>query len=611
MGESVKSKRIYFYIVELLAQELIIEFSAIKKYRLPIIIVGERGKNMKEDNEFTPELAKLRQKTEAELGNELSEIVIPTTPAETVKLIREFRLRQIELEMQNEELRQSNIFGLSSEYKQIHQTLLKSEAKYRDIFANMQDVYYETAINGEILEISPSVYAFSKRQYCREELIGQSISDFYTYPEERTAVLNYIHEHGSISDYELSMTNKDGSTFPVAISSKVIFDSYGIPEKIIGSVRDITRRKKSEAKIRENEANIQAIIENSLENIWSINADYEIQYVNEQFIREFQNTFGVKLAKGVKILDALPEPLKTLWKERYDKAFNNEHFIFTDKIDLGDKVIYIEVAMNPIVLDGKVTGVSLYGKDITGRKSIELEMIAAKEKAEENDRLKSAFLANMSHEIRTPLNSIIGFSELMSNPDFDTDQQLEFARMINISGNNLLSIITDIMDLSKIEAGQVQVKNEYFSVSQLLIDIQKEYSYKAIQKGIELRVEPSLLQMGVFLESDESKLRQILINFVGNSIKFTESGFIEIGINKTDNFCQFYVKDTGIGVPREFRDTIFERFRQIESAHTRKYGGNGLGLAISKSLVDLLGGKIWMESVHGKGSIFYFSVPVK
>jgi PAS domain S-box-containing protein len=565
---------------------------------------------MKEDNEFIPELAKFRQKAEAKLEKDLSEIAIPSSQAETVQLIREFRLRQIELEMQIEELKLHFNPGLSTEY-QHNQTILKSEEKYHEIFANMQDVYYETAINGEILEISPSVYAFSKGQYCREELIGQSISDFYTYPEERNAVLEYIHEHGRITDYELSMSNKDGSTIPVSISSKVIFDLRGIPEKIIGSVRDITRRKKSEKKIRENEANIQAIIENSLENIWSINSGYEIQYVNEQFVKEFQDTFGVKLAKGVKILDALPDPLKILWKERYDKAFKNEHFIFTDKIDLGNKIIYIEVAMNPIVLDGKVTGVALYGKDITGRKSIELEMIAAKEKAEENDRLKSAFLANMSHEIRTPLNSIIGFSELMSNPDFDQDQHFEFARMINISGNNLLSIITDIMDLSKIEAGQVQVKNEFFSASRLIIAIQNEYSYKAIQKGIELRVEPSALQMGVFLESDESKLRQILINFVGNAIKFTESGFVEIGINKTDNFCQFSVKDTGIGIPGKFHDTIFERFRQVETAHTRKYGGNGLGLAISKSLVELLGGTIWMESVYGKGSIFYFSIPVK
>jgi len=235
--------------------------------------------------------------------------------------------------------------------------------------------------------------------------------------------------------------------------------------------------------------------------------------------------------------------------------------------------------------------------------------VAAKEKAEESDRLKSAFLANMSHELRTPLNSIIGFSELMTDPDHDAENHVKFAQMINNSGNNLLSIINDLMDISKIEAGQVQVRNAPVYVNYLIADIQKEYSYKAVQKGIVLRINQLNPIEEIVIESDESKLRQILINFVGNAIKFTETGFIEIGINKTDNFCQFYVKDTGIGIPGKFHDTIFERFRQVETVHTRKYGGNGLGLAISKSLVELLGGTIWMESEVGNGSTFSFSIP--
>ena len=163
--------------------------------------------------------------------------------------------------------------------------------------------------------------------------------------------------------------------------------------------------------------------------------------------------------------------------------------------------------------------------------------------------------------------------------------------------------------ISKIEAGQVQVRNAPVYVNYLIADIQKEYSYKAVQKGIVLRINQLNPIEEIVIESDESKLRQILINFVGNAIKFTETGFIEIGINKTDNFCQFYVKDTGIGIPGKFHDTIFERFRQVETVHTRKYGGNGLGLAISKSLVELLGGTIWMESEVGNGSTFSFSIP--
>jgi signal transduction histidine kinase len=245
------------------------------------------------------------------------------------------------------------------------------------------------------------------------------------------------------------------------------------------------------------------------------------------------------------------------------------------------------------------------------RKRAEKEIKEALLKARESDSLKSAFLANMSHEIRTPLNSIIGFSDLLLDPFFGADQHAEFAGIIKENGNNLLTIISDIMDLSKIEAGQVQVKKQLFSVNQLINDLQKEYSFRAIEKGIELRLDPLMPEEEVFIESDEAKLRQVLINFVSNAIKFTEKGFVEIGIRTTGNFIQFQVKDTGIGISDEYHKQVFERFRQVETANTRKYGGNGLGLPISKGLVELLGGSIWMESEHGKGSTFCFKIPIK
>lgn len=250
-------------------------------------------------------------------------------------------------------------------------------------------------------------------------------------------------------------------------------------------------------------------------------------------------------------------------------------------------------------------------QDITERKRVEVELIAAKEKAEESDRLKSTFLANMSHEIRTPLNSIIGFSDLLLDPYYELRQHAEFARLIKMNGNNLLSIINDIMDLSKIEAGHVHVKKSLFSVNQLIIDTHKVCSFKALEKGIELRLDLSDLKEEIFIESDETKLRQILVNCVGNAIKFTEKGFIGMGIKIEDGFVQIHVKDTGIGIPAEFHEQIFERFRQVETGKTRKYGGTGLGLPISKSLINLLGGVIWMESEKGKGSTFYFKIPLR
>jgi signal transduction histidine kinase len=244
------------------------------------------------------------------------------------------------------------------------------------------------------------------------------------------------------------------------------------------------------------------------------------------------------------------------------------------------------------------------------RKKVEQELNTAVIKAKESDRLKSAFLANMSHEIRTPLNSIIGFSELMADPDFDSGQQTEFAKIIINSGNSLLTIISDIMDFSKIEAGQVIVSKLQFVVQKLIYKLQKEYSLAAQDKGIELRIDPQNPKEDIWIKSDENRLRQVLVNLVGNAIKFTKKGYVEIGIKATGDCIQFHVSDTGIGIPEEYHDEIFERFRQVESSNSRKYGGNGLGLAISKSLVEIMGGEIWIESVQEKGSTFYFTIPI-
>ena len=244
------------------------------------------------------------------------------------------------------------------------------------------------------------------------------------------------------------------------------------------------------------------------------------------------------------------------------------------------------------------------------RKKAEQELNEALLRAKESDRLKSAFLANMSHEIRTPLNSIIGFSDLLLNPDFESIQHKEFAELINNSGNSLLYIINDIMDISKIEAGLVQLNKKVFPVQNLIAEIQSEYSFRAQNKNIELRLDPLNPIEEIFIESDENKIRQILINLVGNAIKFTEVGFIEIGLRTTDHMVRFLVRDTGIGISEEYHDKIFDRFRQVESSETRKYGGNGLGLAISKSLAEMLGGEIRIESTEGKGSTFYLTIPL-
>ena len=260
---------------------------------------------------------------------------------------------------------------------------------------------------------------------------------------------------------------------------------------------------------------------------------------------------------------------------------------------------------------GLITNYIAIKEDITERKKMQAELILAKEKAEESDRLKSAFLANMSHEIRTPLNSIIGFSELLSDPAFDEQQKDEFRQTIVDNGNNLLVIISDIMDFSMLEARQMKIRKELISTRELLVELQYEFSKKANQKGIEFRIDLAQNTPDIQIESDLYRIRQVFNNLIGNALKFTNDGYIEIGYEIQDQSVKFHVKDTGIGIDSAYHQSIFERFRQVDLAKTRKYGGNGLGLAISKNLVELLGGNIWVESEPEKFSNFIFTIPIK
>jgi len=238
-------------------------------------------------------------------------------------------------------------------------------------------------------------------------------------------------------------------------------------------------------------------------------------------------------------------------------------------------------------------------------------LIVAKEKAEESDRLKTSFLANMSHEIRTPLNSILGFSDLLANDDHPEELKKEYYEIVHSSGEHLLSIINDILDTSQIESGQVALSLSEFSVHQLVLEIQKEHSYRASAKGIELKIAENIPGEHLLIRNDRTRVKQVLTNLVGNAVKFTSSGYVEIGLKPEAKGIQFHVTDTGIGIDQQNQDLIFERFRQVESAQTRKYGGNGLGLSITKSLANILGGEIRLESEVGKGSVFYFTIPYK
>jgi len=237
------------------------------------------------------------------------------------------------------------------------------------------------------------------------------------------------------------------------------------------------------------------------------------------------------------------------------------------------------------------------------------ELVKAKEHAEESDRLKTAFLANMSHEIRTPMNGILGFASLLKEPDLNGETQQEYIKIIEKSGDRMLNIINDIIDISKIEANLIEVDIRESNLNEKMEFIYNFFKPQVEEKGMRFLLKSTLLSKEANIRTDSEKVYSILTNLVKNAIKYSKEGTIELGYIKKDKTLEFYVKDTGIGIPKERQEAIFERFVQADITDKMARQGAGLGLSISKAYVELLGGKIWVESEEGVGSTFYFTLP--
>ena len=262
--------------------------------------------------------------------------------------------------------------------------------------------------------------------------------------------------------------------------------------------------------------------------------------------------------------------------------------------------------------DGHIQGIIGISHDITTRYNMEVQLKIAKNKAEESNRLKTAFLANMSHEIRTPLNAIIGFSNLLVLDDPSTEDKEIYSRLIMQSGDSLANLVNDIVDMAKIESGQIDVEKNIFTVSDTMEDLLIMYRERIIQieSALLITYDPDLQYPALTLNSDVSRMKQIIMNLLNNALKFSPKGQITFGFRVKDDYCNFFVQDQGIGIAAENLQVVFDAFTQVDGSYSRNYGGVGLGLSISKQLVALLGGKIWVQSIKGEGSTFSFSLPL-
>jgi PAS domain S-box-containing protein len=358
-----------------------------------------------------------------------------------------------------------------------------------------------------------------------------------------------------------------------------------------------------------NEEKFRLMIKNSNDSFVLINKQAEQFYISDAAIRD--TGFSIEELRGPIENVIYPTDIPIVRKAWNDLLNNKGEMLrvqYRHKHKHKDYIWYEAVCQNHLD-NPAINAVVVNVRDITAIKEQEIELIKSKERAEISDRLKSAFLANMSHEIRTPMNGILGFAELLKEPDLAGEQQQEFIKIIEKSGLRMLNIINDIIDISKIEAGLMNVNKSELSISKLVEYIYAFFSPEARAKGLEIFVDNQLAAGEDIVFTDHEKLYAILTNLVKNAIKFTNSGSIILGFEKKENNFEFYIKDTGIGISENRQQTIFERFVQAADDNQMIMQGAGLGLAISKAYTEILEGKIWVESEIHVGSTFFFSIP--
>ncbi len=480
---------------------------------------------------------------------------------------------------------------------------------------HLEDIHDDRTLR--LLKVNPaSVLQTGRNTY---KAVGKTIDEAFPYLRELGIPKKFarVIRTGKSKEFEEIRYLDDENTERI-----YSLKAFPLPDQHLGvSFENITNKKKAEEDLKASEEKFRLMAENASDIIFQTDSSLRFTYLSPAIKKilqydpsELQETYIWDLLHpdSRNFVARRLEILQNEWREgNFDPKSENTEIEIIRK---DGKTIWAELRGSAILNNkNEVVGINGICRDISERKAAEQEIREALEKAEESDKLKTAFLANISHEIRTPLNGILGFAGMLEKPELKEEKRQQFVKFIQSSGTQLLKIITDIVDLSKIEAGQVKIMkrdtNLNILFSNLLTQIEQEKS-ESNKKEIRINMKLGSEAPDYMVEADDIRLKQILGGLLNNALKFTEQGHIEFGydISHPDKLL-FYVKDTGVGISKEKQQEIFNRFQQEDNSFTRKFGGTGLGLSICKGLIELMGGEIWVESEKNKGANFYFTIP--
>jgi PAS domain S-box-containing protein len=436
------------------------------------------------------------------------------------------------------------------------------------------------------------------------------------HPDDKQMMLDYVKFHvisgKNLFEKEYRIINrKTGREHWVYGRGELRFNEAGDPVRMIGTIQDITEKKKAELLLIETEQAYSGLFQTVSDAIYIHKSDgvfIEVNsgaammygYSSEELIGMTPADVG---APGKNDMNELNRILNRVFE-----TGKSEQFEFWGRRKNGE-IFPKEVVANKGRYLGQDVIIST-ARDITQRKNYEDQLKKAKEKAEESDRLKTAFLHNISHEIRTPMNAIVGFTALLDDPDVDAETRKHFINIIYQSTSQLLGIISDIVDISNIETGQVKLSISEVNINSVILNLYEQYKLTADQQEVLFHYDTRLPDEKALIKTDKTKIIQVISNLLNNAFKFTKQGTVQFGYRFNEHEIEFFVKDTGIGVPPEKQALIFDRFYQVEHDSARQYSGAGLGLSICKAYIELLGGKIWIVSEPGKGSDFKFTHPI-